>query len=236
MGKIIGLSGGSLTSAAPIYEYGIAATGKEHPHVLFLPTACGDNPDSIASYERYYAFRGCTFEPLLLCNKTADEAELDGKFARADLIFVGGGDTENMLKIWKEQGVDRRILAAYRGDKVLSGISAGTIFWFAAGHSDSDSFKNPDNWQYKFVPGLGVWPLRVCPHYDEEGRGSFDGMLEKTTDGLPGLALENDTAVVVENGRLRVMLAREGAHAYFFRRVNGAYLRSSLKNGEELPL
>ena len=65
---------------------------------------------------------------------------------------------------------------------------------------------------------------------------SFDGMLEKTNDGLPGLALENDTAVIAENGRLRVMIAREGAHAYFFRRVNGAWLRTALRDGEELPL
>ena len=236
MGKIIGLSGGGMNTAAPIYEYGIAATGKAHPHVLFLPTAGGDSENWIIPYERYYTAHGCTFETLLLCGGTVDGAVTDAKFARADLIFVGGGDTENMLKIWKEQGVDRRMIEAYRGDKVLSGISAGTIFWFAAGHSDSDSFKNPGQWSFKFVAGLGVWPLRVCPHYNEPGRNSFDGMLEKTNDGLPGLALENDTAVIAENGRLRVMIAREGAHAYFFRRVNGAWLRTALGDGEELPL
>ena len=41
-GVIIGVSGGDLASTSSLNEYAIKRTGKEHPHVLFIPTASND--------------------------------------------------------------------------------------------------------------------------------------------------------------------------------------------------
>ena len=112
-----------------------------------------------------------------------------------------------MLCCWKKYGVDRKLLEACAAGKVLTGISAGLICWFAFGCSDSDYFKDPNHWDFKFVEGLGLFPLMVCPHYDEEGRNRFDAMLTEANTGMDGLALENDTAVVIENGCIRVLKA-----------------------------
>jgi len=44
---------------------------------------------------------------------------------------------------------------------------------------------------------LDIFPIAYCPHYNEEGRDTFDIML-KQKDML-GLAMENNTAFVCNN-------------------------------------
>lgn len=47
-----------------------------------------------------------------------------------DVIYVGGGNTANLLAVWRLHGVDRAIRAAWRRGVVLCGLSAGMICWF----------------------------------------------------------------------------------------------------------
>jgi len=80
-----------------------------------------------------------------------------------DVILVGGGNTANMLAVWRVHGFDRVLREAWEAGVVLSGWSAGMICWFEAGVTDS------------FGPqleglrdGLGFLPGSACPHYDGE--------------------------------------------------------------------
>src|SRR5947209_19238478 len=80
-----------------------------------------------------------------------------------DVILVAGGNTANMLAVWRVHGFDRILREAWNAGVVLSGWSAGMICWFEAGVTDS------------FGPqlaglrdGLGFLPGSACPHYDGE--------------------------------------------------------------------
>ena len=79
------------------------------------------------------------------------------------MIWVGGGNTANMLAIWRVHGFDRILREAWEQGVVLAGGSAGMICWFEAGVTDS------------FGPqlegmrdGLGFLPGSACPHWDDE--------------------------------------------------------------------
>lgn len=169
-GVIVGISGGDLMSTAPLNEYAIKCTGKEKPNVLFIPTASHDAEGYIKNIEKYYSRFHCAVDSLCLETEKYENNEIEEMFEIADLIYIGGGDTERMLEVWQEYGVDSLVQKAYLAGKVITGISAGLIVWFSYGFSDSDYFKNPENWDYKFVEGMGVFPYAVCPHYNEEGR------------------------------------------------------------------
>ena len=53
------------------------------------------------------------------------------------MIFVGGGNTANMLAIWRVHGFDRILREAWEAGVLLTGWSAGMICWFEAGVTDS---------------------------------------------------------------------------------------------------
>ena len=82
-----------------------------------------------------------------------------------DVIFVSGGNTANMLAVWRVHGFDAILREAWERGIVLAGSSAGMICWFEAGVTDS------------FGPqlegmrdGLGFLAGSACPHYDGEER------------------------------------------------------------------
>ncbi|ANB64772.1 peptidase S51 family protein [Anoxybacillus sp. B7M1] len=52
-------------------------------------------------------------------------------------IYVGGGNTRNLLVLWKEWGLDNILRKAWNQGIVLAGISAGSICWFEEGVTDS---------------------------------------------------------------------------------------------------
>ena len=54
-----------------------------------------------------------------------------------DVIYVGGGNTFNMLVIWKARGIDFILKQAWEEGIILCGISAGSICWFQSGNTDS---------------------------------------------------------------------------------------------------
>jgi dipeptidase E len=104
-----------------------------------------------------------------------------------DVILVAGGNTANMLAVWRVHGFDRILRDAWEAGVVLSGWSAGMICWFEAGVTDS------------FGPqlaglrdGLGFLPGSACPHYDGEDlrRPAYERLVRD--EGFPaGLALDD---------------------------------------------
>jgi peptidase E len=107
----------------------------------------------------------------LFLSREASKERVREKIFSTDVIYVGGGNTPHMMRIWRRRGVDRLLLSAYKRGTVLSGISAGAICWFESGHSDSMSFYNPRKWEYINVKGLGLIKGIHCPHYNGRIRG-----------------------------------------------------------------
>jgi len=143
-------------------DFILGLTGKGRPKVCFLATASGDAEGYIARFYKAMPKRRCQATHLGLFKRTT--ADPSTVLLRQDVIYVGGGNTANMLAIWRVHGVDRALRAAWRRGIILGGISAGAICWFEASNTDS------------FGPlavlrdGLGLLPGSACPHYDDDKR------------------------------------------------------------------
>ena len=46
-----------------------------------------------------------------------------------DIIYIGGGNTKYMLKIWNDNNFISAFIDAYNSGIILSGISAGAVCW-----------------------------------------------------------------------------------------------------------
>ena len=126
-----------------------------------------------------------------------------------DAISVGGGNTANMLAIWRVHGIDALLREAWEQGIVLWGASAGMICWFEAGVTDSFG---P---QLDGMDCLGFLPGSACPHYDGEERAGR-GTTSSSTDGLPAghRSRRRRRAPLRRHRAAEIVTCRPGAAAY----------------------
>lgn len=220
MGRIVAISGGDLSSTRPLNLHAIKLSGKTNPNVLFVGTASRDADGYIASIEKEYENLGCSVKSLCLVTKSYQDEDIGRLLSWADIIYVGGGDTVSMMLVWKQHGLDKKLKEIYRKDSaVLTGLSAGAICWFHCGHSENESFQGNEDRRYRWADGmLNLLDYAFCPHYNENGRESFDSMLKEKN--LIGLAMENDTAFVENNGNQYFIKSNPFAKAFEIRYKN----------------
>ncbi|MGE5520192.1 MAG: Type 1 glutamine amidotransferase-like domain-containing protein [Candidatus Dadabacteria bacterium] len=144
-------------------RYVIRLTKKTEPKVCFLPTAAADNP-----YYTNYWFEMCfdfAVKPSIqrmFVSSSPGQKSFEENLLGMDAIIVGGGNTLNMIAIWKAQGVDTVLRKAYEKGIILAGGSAGSLCWFKNGLSDSRPQK------LSVVECLGFINASHCPHYSSE--------------------------------------------------------------------
>src|SRR2546421_462592 len=181
--QILAIGGGPSVEAI---EHALTLTRRAQPCVLWVGTAGAEDPAAaLRLYDRLRS-RAVVAHLSFFPWPPADLREL---VLGQDLILVGGGNTANMLAIWRVHGFDALLREAWEAGVVLAGSSAGMICWFEAGVTDS------------FGPqleglrdGLGFLPGSACPHYDgEERRRPVYTQLVR--DGFPGgIALDDGVA------------------------------------------
>ena len=199
------------------------ARGRERPRVCFLATASGDTPGYIADFYAALARRS-EASHLSLFVRTVDDIERH--LLDQDVIYVGGGNTENMLAVWRVHGVDRALRAAWESGVVLAGLSAGSLCWFETGTTDS--------YGAGLAPlssGLGFLPGSHAPHYDGEStrRPHYQKLIAEGV--LPaGYAADDGVALVFRGTELdEVVASRPGARAYRIERgLDGKAIETEL--------
>jgi dipeptidase E len=204
--QIFAIGGGATPEA--VREHLLGLTGKARPKVLLVPTASGEDPAQ--TLRIYDAFGGRAELSRVEFFPWPPESLRDHTLAH-DLIVVGGGNTANMLAIWRVHGFDGILREAYERGVVLAGSSAGMICWFEAGVTDS------------FGPQLaglrdGLAFLRgsACPHYDDEDlrRPTYRRLVDEE-EFPPGYAADSGVGLHFVDGELaEVLTAREEATAY----------------------
>lgn len=240
---IVAIGGGEIRngSTAAIDREIIRLSGKKHPQVLFIPTASSDSGQYCRCFRDYFGeFLKCRIDSLLLINERPAARQIERKILSADIIYVGGGNTLSMMRLWRRLGVDHLLRQAYQHGIVLAGISAGAICWFHSGHSDSMSFYHPENWKYINVRGLGLIPGGHChcPHYNSRTRGiprrqDFQEMIRRI--GGMGIALDNNCAIeFIDNRFYRVIASKPYARAYRVYKVQGRIIAEQIRMQEEL--
>jgi peptidase E len=210
---ILALGGHPLEPGTPMHRFLLELTGAERPRVLFVPTATGDSDAYIARF--HHAFGGAARSSHLRLF-AIPPPDIRGLVLDQDLVFVGGGNTANMLAVWALHGLDETLREAWRNGVVLAGTSAGAICWFEAGVTDS--FRE----ELDGLDCLGFLPGSSCPHYDgeETRRPAFHRLVR---DGFPaGYAADDGCGLLFRDTELaEVVSERDGARAYRVERVGG---------------
>jgi peptidase E len=223
-GHIVAIGGGAPPDIRPILRFIVGLARRERPRVCFVPTASGDELGAIVRFYRAFSQLDCRTSDLPLFQRTA--GDLAAFVREQDVFYVGGGNTANLLAVWRTHGLDELLREALAGGAVLCGSSAGMNCWFEA--STTDSFDLA-----KLAPlydGLGLLEGSACPHYDaeEQRRPLYHELIQ---NGFPaGYAADNKAAIQFTDGRLvEAVSCSPEAKAY----------RVELKDGEvteqELP-
>jgi dipeptidase E len=106
----------------------IKLSEKQKPKLLFLPTASGDSSGYASVVEQYFGKKlGCEVSSLLLKKEKYSKQEIEQKILSSDIIYVGGGNTLKMMRIWRKLCIDEILQKAKDKGIVLSGLSAGAI-------------------------------------------------------------------------------------------------------------
>lgn len=177
--------------------------GAPRPKVCFVPTASGDAPAYVERFLAAYRSRTCEPSVLPLFRRELDDDALRTFLLSQDVVYVGGGNTANLLAVWRAHGVDRLLREAYDRGTLLCGISAGANCWAEGSHTDS------------FGPlthlsdGLGLLSGSVCPHYDSEPGRRSSYQVAVATRALPaGWAVEDGVGALFRDGSLTDAVTR----------------------------
>ena len=195
-GQIIAIGGGGFgrnPNHRKIEKYILELTGKEKPNVVFFPTASAENQAYIIQFYKCFTKMSCEPSHVTFFQRTP---RLDSIINKADVIYVGGGNTKSMLAVWQEWKLDKLLLKAYNNGKILCGVSAGAICWFEQGITDSWASN------LNVMDCLGFLPEMACPHYQEEKdrRPDVHKMLKQGKCD-PGWAIDGGAAIHFKNGK-----------------------------------
>ena len=178
---------------------------------------------------------GCQADVLYLHKQKPSLTEVRTRILKADIIYVGGGNTLMMMNRWKKLGVDKVLREAHKKGKVLCGTSAGAICWFRQGNSDSRKYHNPQAGLIK-VTGLGFIDALACPHYDAEKDRKPE--LKKMMKKIAGIAIamDNCAALEVVGNRYRALSGQSKAGVYKVYWEKGKYYQIPLSQKGWRPL
>lgn len=237
--KIIAIGGGNKIRSGfsvkvlAVDKEIIRLSGKITPRLLFIPTASSDSrtysKDIILHFEKNLK---CKVDVLYLYGK-ASLKEIRDKILNSEIIYVGGGNTLKMMRLWRKLGVDTILRKAAKKGIVLSGVSAGGICWFKYGNSDSRRFRNPKANLIR-VRGLDLAPLLFCPHYDVEKERKAD--LKKMMLKTPGVAIAVDNCCAIEiiDKTYRIISSKANSNAYRVYWKGNDYYEEKLEKSKHL--
>ncbi|MFA4890056.1 MAG: Type 1 glutamine amidotransferase-like domain-containing protein [Candidatus Paceibacterota bacterium] len=208
--KIIPIGGGllRLDETITIDKFIVKESGKKNPKVLFIPTASKDLLAYSNVFRRVYEKLGCQVKILRLFNKRKfSQTTLEKLITSADIIYVGGGDYDILLSMWRKHKIISLIRLAYQQGTILTGLSAGCAVWYEY-LIDSDKDKKT-----RLKKGLGILEGVVIPHYRTEDPLSLE--IRKTKIIVTGI--EDKCAVIYTNEHLRGSIPASKEKAFTIR-------------------
>ncbi len=225
VGHIIAIGGGGFgrnPKHNKIEKYILEQARKKRPRIVFVPTASGEDDRYIVNFYKCFSNLDCTPEHIKFFERTP---RLDSTINKADIIYVGGGNTKSMLGVWKEWKFDNILHKAYKRGKVLCGVSAGAICWFKQGITDSWASNLNVMDCIGFIDGM------ACPHYQEEKerRPTVHEFLLKNKI-KSGYAIDGGAAIHFFDGNYKDSLQfYKNSNVYYVSNRNGQIKEEQMK-------
>jgi dipeptidase E len=222
--KKILISGGGLNKS--FIKYLIKLTGKKKPRLCFLPTAAADDPRvTVYWYQLCADLDVVPYVQNMFITSYYMKESFEDVLLSMDGIIVGGGNTLNMIAIWKAQDLDKVLYKAWEKGIILSGGSAGSLCWFEEGTTDSRPIKLTK------IKCLGFLEGSHSPHYDgeEERRPRYHNLI-KSGELKPGYAIDNNAAILFIDDKVSEVIANDNhSNAYYVELVDGEIRETVLK-------
>jgi dipeptidase E len=210
LGHVVAMGGGGFLAgdpSSPLDDLLVALAPRRRPRTVFLATAAGDSERAIDAFHEAFARRDCEPEHVTLFGIPDRPAE---RVAAADVIVVSGGNTANLLALWRIHEIDGALRHAWEHGAALGGVSAGANCWFEACVTDSFSVELDG-----LRDGLGFLAGSYCPHFDgeEHRRPVYERLV--TGDFPAGIACDDGAAAVYRGTELVEIVAdRPEARGY----------------------
>jgi len=224
--QIFAMGGGgfSLEPENPLLDdHILSLVNKDNPLISFIGTASGNSADLIGRFYKSFESKPCVPSHLTFTSKSANA--LEAYILDQDIIYVGGGNTRDMLRLWKKWGLDLVLKQAYHQGVVLCGPSAGAICWFEEGLTDS-------------MPGalsklecLGLLKGSNCPHFDGE-LDRQEVFKAKIISGemKPGIGCDDGVGLHFINEELHAIVSSRPQAAAYEYRMNESILQERILN------
>lgn len=239
--KIIAIGGGEIgrpkedgtgyypTETSTIDIEILRLTNKKPATLLFIPTASNDSRDYAETAVKHFKQIGfASVDVLFLLDKSLTKRQIQEVIFSHDVVYVGGGNTLKMMKIWRKLGIDGILKNALKKGVILSGLSAGAICWFSQGISDSRRFTLGSKKLIK-VTGLGFIDAVHCPHYDTEPQRQAEIKSSMINSSKVAICLDNCAALEVIGDRYRIIKSKPSAKARKVYWKNGTYFVEEIK-------
>lgn len=203
------MGGGGFSMDDPLLDrFVLELVDSAQPKVCFVPTASGDSPGYVDKFHAAFTAYGAQPSVLGLFYRSVDN--MVEFLSSQDVIYVGGGNTVNMVAIWQIHAVDAAIRAAWENGVVLAGLSAGANCWFEAFTTDSFRIGSADP-----AEGLGLLQGSFSPHHSSEParRPAFGDLIAKGV--IPaGYACDDYAAIHFAGEAHQAITSRPEAAAY----------------------
>lgn len=175
--------------------------GKSHPRLLFIGFNIRANR-IFGALKKNMLAKGVQCE-YLNYTEFGNQKTIDCKFKRADIVYIGGGNTIHYMHKIKKFGLDEKLKESFNQNKVLVGLSAGAIILSKFGSSDSRHYKNEN--KFTTANGLGFLDIFLAPHFTGSGREEDMPRIMKNKSKYVAIGLDELSALVVDGDNFKLV-------------------------------
>lgn len=172
MNRFIAIGGGEMKSQTVINSYlrqlleEKGYEGKTKPYVLFFPQASHESKPYTNTFFKVFGKLKCKADVVLFANGEMSSDRIMEKIAKADMIYVGGGDAAYLIDEFDRMGIKDVIIEAYRSGTIIAGNSAGAMLMFDKAVSDYLITRGYSD-DYTVIDGYGLIDKVAICHADE---------------------------------------------------------------------
>ncbi len=190
--QILAISGSGFStqenSTADQYLLHLVKHG-EKKKICFIPTASNDAQGYIDKFNDAFQAE----QPSHIKIENMSNKDIEAFLCTQDIIYVGGGNPQLMLREWKKHDFDKALRTAYQNGVILAGMSAGAMCWFETCFSENSEYT------YEEFKGLGLLKGSFCPHYNDQiVKTQFD-QWERTKRNVTTYKLNDNEAIYFKN-------------------------------------
>ena len=181
----------------------LAIAGGPDCHLVIIPQASALADSGLIAAQRWRNLGARDVTIIDLADRDACLASI----RRADLVWIGGGDQERLMKALKGSGIPEAIRARYNEGGTVAGSSAGAAVMskvmIARGGED---FPKPLANFPIMSEGLGLWPeVIVDQHFLKLNRTPRLARAVEEFPDLVGVGIDESTAVIVRGKTIEVV-------------------------------